>query len=692
MVDNDQSEEDGPTDAIDFQSRRKLLKALPVAAVGSVAGCSGGDSDSDTETTDSNENGNGGGGNGNGGGGNGNGNGNDGIEKVDVTQRIMWDDKEDLTSLELNALNSSWEGVAPTALFSFWGYTNSMTHPAVMGEDGIVNWGFKEMNYDPDNREYTFVLRDGIKFHRGTEIIGEMTSEDVALYLDIKQTEGLYDAPIDNLKGWTLPDDKTIKIQYSTDVHTQAARMSHHVAPGGSPLRRRSIGAWAHTQGRIAELFEEYKDATTDDAQSEVKQKMVNHQIQTDGESILNGPWMIEEAHPQRLDLKRVPGHPRTVAEHFENNWDKMVVKPVSGAGNLMMDALRQNNVDQAGGDIPADMGVDSIPDNIKVQVNKSWAAMSLMINYGGDVIDPYLRVEERNAAPAHVAKVHQALAYAMDGNNMLTNVFGSRFADIADGIEKPIVGDPGLVEEFLPDLYEDLPSYGPEQKLDMAEQRLREADLTKEGGEWIKPNGDPLKLVLDGPSGEGAWLSGSSTILTAVKDLGINVEFNRREISTWIGDIFDTNYGMSAADSMMKFHSPDLVAGTNLMSDDYWWAWLGMNQPGVYDVPPVGDFEGEATETMDADKLLSEQLKGGLEKNPDAARKLIWTQAYHVPKIPIATKFQTFRMNTNHFEWPIPDNEQYYLADQESNITSTLDQAYVVYTRGSPGQIARSE
>ena len=78
-----------------------------------------------------------------------------------------------------------------------------------------------------DGMVYTFKLRDGIKFHDGSD----MTSEDVAASFDRYKKVGIESVILSNVEGWETPDDLTFVINMKQAQPTFLEDMSSFSVP-----------------------------------------------------------------------------------------------------------------------------------------------------------------------------------------------------------------------------------------------------------------------------------------------------------------------------------------------------------------------------------------------------------------------------------------------------------------------------
>ncbi len=594
-----------------------------------------------------------------------------GVEQTDTVYRVYNTDDEDLSNQEVNKLNPRY-----SYTWTFWFHMHG-AGPSPTHSDEYLE-GFEESYYDPDNNEYILKIRDNILWHQGSEIHDEFTIEDIMWNWRINHHEDFLNIQSPQVENVTTPDDKTMVFEMSESVHTQGVDQ-------GPPLEESHGGSWTYRNGPVVSNFKEYQDASTESEKTELRDAIINHSMPTDGTAITAGPWYVENASPQQLDLRRVPGHFLTESEEWNNNWTRARIEKVTGSGNVEQQGLNQDLIDYANDGPPANVDLDSIPDHITTRLKMGQQGRALQINYAGRIND-LLRVEEGNAVPRDVAKIRQGIAYALNNQQAVRNLLGQRVEQVMPWMERTHFGAPAYIQEYYPDLWDALPSYGPGAKPDMAAEAFQEGGLTMENGTWMTPDGEPFELNIQ------TWSSNPEIAVTAESNLnsvGVDASVQSMDDTTFVNNLFESDYGVVPSYFYFANVLPDIESVQMLSTTGNSWAWRMHQPPGLYDIPEIGDMNGDTVETLDADAVETEIQTSGLEEHAEVGKKVIWAAAYHLPNIPLFPGLELDRFNETHFTWPGP-SEKYYTASEDDPISTGIRGRWSF--RGFPEQTARTE
>lgn len=590
-------------------------------------------------------------------------------QTVDTTFRVYNTDEEDLSTVELNRLNPRY-----SYTWSFWfhqhWYYPSPTH------GGNYFEGFEEVDYDADAGEYTVKIRDNILWHEGSEVLDEFTSEDLMWQWEINHHPDLIGAESPTVENVRTPDDKTMVFEMSDSIHTQSVEL----AP---PLTEAQSG-WTYRNGEIVEAFKELKEADEDEKAS-IKERIVGHKMPTDGTAITCGPWYVENASTQRLDLRRVPGHFLTENEEWNNNWTRARIEKVTGSGNVFQQGLNQDRIDYANDGPPSQTPVESLPEHVTTRLKEGQQGRAVQISYAGTIND-LMRVEEGETVTKDVAKIRQGIAYALDARAAVRNYLGSRVEEVIPWFERTHFGDSKLLQDHYPDLWDKLPQYGPDPMPDKAAEAFRAAGLTKDGDTWMTPSGDPFELELQ------TWSSKPEIAVTAesnLKSVGVEASLLSMDDTKFVNNLFDGSFGVVPSYVYSALVPPETESIEMLSTTGNAWAWKQHSPPGKYELPEIGDMTGDPVETLDADEVEPQLKSSGMSDHAELGKKAIWAASYHLPNIPLFPGMTLDRFNENHFEWPGPA-EKYYTASDDDPMTTGVPGR--VAFRGFPEQVARPE
>lgn len=644
--------------------RRRILAAAGIAVTGGVAGCMGDGDGSPTDTeapTDTTAGGT------TASDGTGTEDGtttSDALEDTDATFRWFRTDA-DLTSMEMNPFNPRW---SYTLRYPFHAnlYEPSTTHATITTE----GMECENVEYDADAKTYTFNIRDNVYWHQGGEILDEFTAEDIKLQWEMRHSDKLLGLSAPQVESVEVPDDKTFVFNIG-EAHAQNIEF---FPPGDNYT-------YVYRNGELASLWEDLKNASEDEAQS-LKEEIISYKKPTDGTAITAGAWYIESASPQRLDLRRVEGHWLAESAEMNNNWNKAQCIKATGAGNAMQQGLEQDQIDYANDEYPASRSLDSIPDHLTARVQSRQQGRGLMINYAGEINDA-MRVEG-DTASKQIAKLRQGFAYAVDAMQIFRNFRGEQIADSVGALEKTAYGEPALIQEHYPDLWEALPDYGSTHQPEKAKEAFRAGGLTEENGTWVTSNGDPFEPTIQVPNTETVF---GITLRDNLQSIGVQAEVSSEEESKFINDLFNKAYSICHNYVYTGMVAPDLESAEMLSSYGNSWAWKQHVPPGKYEIPEIGDMTGDVVETFDADTAQETIQTSGMtadQEREELGKKAIWAASYHLPGIPLLPGISIDRFNRTNFEWPGP-NEKMYTADENSPISMGVRGRHAI--RGFKGQ-----
>ncbi|MFB6139127.1 MAG: ABC transporter substrate-binding protein [Halosimplex sp.] len=91
---------------------------------------------------------------------------------------------------------------------------------------------------------------------------------------------------------------------------------------------------------------------------------------------------------------------------------------------------------------------------------------------------------------------------------------------------------------EFLDSLHE----WPMESDPEAAAEYLREGGYSKQGDQWVDPNGDPAEIDLIYPSSIGDYAGAGQTIKANLSNLGVGVNFSSQSWSTWTNNLTAQN------------------------------------------------------------------------------------------------------------------------------------------------------
>lgn len=354
----------------------------------------------------------------------------------------------------------------------------------------------------PDGKVYTFNLRKGVKFHDGSDL----TSEAVKLSLEriVKVNKGPAWMFVDLWDKIETPDPLTVVVTLKKPDATFLAKLAG--ASGPQIISAKAL-----------------KENAADNAQKFLQ----------DNEAGC-GPYMMEKWDKgQQVVLKKF--------DSYYGGWqgqhlDKIVFKYVKEQ-STQKQLLEKGDIDIASA-LPLD----------QMKIIKATPPAGVKVSDGSTQNIRFLVMNTQNG-PLKDKRVRQAIAYAMDYDGLLKNVWG--------GLEDPLIGP---LPNADPNHYTGNWPY----KYDMAKAKalLKEAGYEK-GGFTLKlglfENSDVFKAI-------GEVIQGS------LKDLGIDVKIETNSNATMydLEGKLETSYDLVPLGNYPDFADSSSMLGNQMAS----WAW----------------------------------------------------------------------------------------------------------------------
>ncbi|MCU4975464.1 ABC transporter substrate-binding protein [Halobacteria archaeon AArc-m2/3/4] len=522
----------------------------------------------------------------------------------------------------------------------------------------LEEWEVRE-----DEDEVHVQLREDLYWTQGGEVIDDFTAEDVVTMYEMLRymtpEADRSDNPAET--GWRAEDDSTFVIELNPD--------GYNIDTVLTTLRGQYVTTYRN--GWFAERLEGLKDASTEDEEAELIEEVASYGDYTlENDIPLSGPYMLDEVHENvaRFTInedhwvaKEGPATPRELEIHI-----------LGGGSGGIYQAVDSGTVDVIEGSIPSSVPEGSIPDNVTQISQPSDIGTTLIINYGGPDIDPYMGVDEsappeERVAGAQQAKIRQGIAHAVNFEHVQMNKLGARNAESTDPYEKAHPASSVEIETEFPDLYEQLPSYR-EQDTEMAEQRFEEAGLELDGGTWVKPNGEPLEIILQSTEESVDMLR---TINEDLQEIGLDSELETLGEQAWTLYLEDPST-LSMGEGWINENPVNIELRDHMVPNNGWPLTV---RPGNYEVPPIGDMDADPSETLDVIEMTSEFHLESVDDHRDTLEQLLWAYAYHLPEIPMFSTVQSVTLNTETMGWPEPR--------PEGRVTNPTEDDHPVYGTG---------
>ena len=298
--------------------------------------------------------------------------------------------------------------------------------------------------------------------------------------------------------------------------------------------------------------LQRYRDASNEDQVGTVTDDLTSDRIGLDRMAINggtddmlagSGPFQLEsmdDVGSEKVTLTLNPDHPNaenTNIEYLDLYWaesDRRQTLVNNGVLDVDSGAITPSST----------VSRDSLPDYI--QEFTRWLRAT-----GGDVW-------KLNWQNPHLQNlwVRRALVEAIDWNAVSANGWGEEAS-------QPVEHDTFLLdaqsentfsEEFLNNLH----TYSRASNKEKANQYMQRAGYSRQGGQWVDPNGNPASIDLTSRSGSPANVQGAQTVRANLANWGFGVNFTTQGWSTW-SNTLDPNNGLNY-DSTMFWHGDPYI------------------------------------------------------------------------------------------------------------------------------------
>ena len=296
--------------------------------------------------------------------------------------------------------------------------------------------------------------------------------------------------------------------------------------------------------------LQRYRDASNEDQVGTVTDDLTSDRIGLDRMAINggtddmlagSGPFQLEsmdDVGSEKVTLTLNPDHPNaenTNIEYLDLYWaesDRRQTLVNNGVLDVDSGAITPSST----------VSRDSLPDYI--QEFTRWLRAT-----GGDVW-------KLNWQNPHLQNlwVRRALVEAIDWNAVSANGWGEEAS-------QPVEHDTFLLdaqsentfsEEFLNNLH----TYSRASNKEKANQYMQRAGYSRQGGQWVDPNGNPASIDLVATSTIPEHIQASQTIRANLANWGFGVNFTTQGWSTWSNNL-DPNSGLNYDTSIFWHGDP---------------------------------------------------------------------------------------------------------------------------------------
>jgi peptide/nickel transport system substrate-binding protein len=621
-------------------TRRHLLSIAVGGSTAAIAGCAG---DGD--------------------GGDGNGDGGDGGAKWvtpkndDEAFRFTAAHHDPITEFELNPWNS-------TASDDSTVYHAYLARYSTLIND-YVNIDIADWEVDQENDEFRITLKDKLQWHSMDDgNIAPVTAEDMVFQERMERAMTPEGARSDHplVTGFTTDGEKTFVAELNPDGYNEELVKNQLLA--GYNLNH-------YRDGPLVPKFEELQDATTTDESDQIRSEVAEMSIKV-RDDIFNGPWMLKSVNDQEGRFEINPEH----WAYEEFNFKEHTINTFGDIGRRYP-LVAQDKIDAIDELIPGD--VENSPPHVKTTVAPDKRGRCLMLNYNTE--------QSQNDPIYNEPKVRQALAYALDGEQIRQNALNPhRFSQ-----RGRITGlhERHAREEFGDDVYEQFPMYGPGAEIEKATQKMEEAGLSKENGQWMKPDGTALSYIHESFDWDRRR---SQTLVQQLKDFGINAEHQAKDTN-----VLASAYWGSGNWSSAMIHYDNGPPNSGAIARHLEHGVSMVSPPEEFQVPPMSEFgnvDAEPTETIRPSDLIQKFRSTPETELTEKIKQLAWVFAYNLPGIPLMKGGINNMFNYFYFDFPQPVEvgQPGQVTSDNSHEVYGIDRAQYVLIHGVGGTQAREE
>lgn len=440
----------------------------------------------------------------------------------------------------------------------------------------VSNWRFAD-------RSLALTVRDGMQWHDGDAV----TASDAAvqLKLDMYAGGGLADYVTDTANDGefgprdvgpiadsvSVVDERTVEIDFAQDVNERIVL---------SYLQPKRLVGKESEYGRFVDAFERAESA---EAVRRAADDLAGH---ADREPVGCGPFRFENADDERTLLTAFDGHPDAadvaipaVEYRFmptnDDRWDALADGELDGAATLFM---------------PEDQ-LTRLSDDVESRLIPRHWGLGLVFDHEDD------DVGRKN--------VRKALACVIEREGVAERSDGGTNSKVSVDVPCGLTGTfSGQIEgNWLDGVTDRFDRYRTDHE--RAAALLREEGYTREGGSWLRPDGDPLSIPVKAPAGFSDWVAGGEAVVEHLSAFGIEAELVEKDTATY----WDTDYGNGEFTVAMQGwanydHSyPYFHFDWIFQSGDATDIW---NVPSEWEAPPLSD-PGATPRARNPSGLLAE-------------------------------------------------------------------------------------
>jgi peptide/nickel transport system substrate-binding protein len=458
-----------------------------------------------------------------------------------------------------------------------------------------------------DGTTMTVTVDDAYTWHNGDPF----TAADVATKLKLDRYTGTRIA--DFVDAVRAPDDSTVELDLTGQLNETVVGMV--VLPTRIETKR--------DLGNYEDYVTRLDDATSEDERNAVLSELVEW---TRDDPIGTGPFSFVEKNQQEAILERYPDHP--VAD--KTNYQRYRFVPVSSNQQVWQNLIGGQQDATPYMNLPKRI-LDQMPD-IKELPRPIGATRALFFNHEHPVFS------DRRA--------RKAIAYAINLDLAGENGYGH----VNVPLDGPPVGfHPSVMDQWIDDVSQYI-SY--EQDQERAATLLRNAGLSKEGGNWVGSGGNAVEVEIPAPAGQDDTVAIFQTIAQQLNQFGFNASIATMEGTAYTSQIVTQgNFDTLAAAPWAFTQNPHPYLWFNTIFNTH-----PLDYPTEVEIPPVGEPDG-SPQAFNIDELMMQLISASSTQAAiEPVRKLAWVVNHDLPLLPAAARNAQAAIRKTKFKVPSLD------------------------------------
>ncbi|WP_247004588.1 ABC transporter substrate-binding protein [Halosolutus gelatinilyticus] len=506
---------------------------------------------------------------------------------------------------------------------------------------GVTDWTI-------ENQQLRATMQDSLTWHNGDPVTAEDYARSFKLAVLANEPISQY---IDDAREDVYAEDDTTLVIDMDDTYNPAGLLSNSLV---------GVLIFAHEE-LYGGIIDQYEDAGSEDQISNVQTELVEMNVRgEDLEPYACGPFELDEIDTQGARFTVYEDYPWSdIQQNLEENYDVDLSDypdELDYESQFSRFFSERPSLDQAAINGEID-GTDGIEIDDQNELENAYPDDADYIPIISGWTDAFV-FNWRNGEHADMwrdARVRKAFAHIIDFEGVTRQYHGSwgEIDNNFDGMSPP------MTSSVSDGFHDSLTTY--EQDHDRAAELLREAGLTKEGGQWYKPNGEQFVAPWKAPSNVQYQQDGMEYAASNLSEFGIESNVETVEGTTYFGEtIPQLDYEL--ARGYIGFSN--VVTGWRLT----WLRYDAENQseepfsyylqepygePGL-EVPPIG--EPDSSDTIEVDPVaLFEELQHTTDEArvTEISETLSWAYNQTVPKLPAGAGAYPWYMNSS---WSYPD------------------------------------